>query len=76
MWFPQIFAEVEYNNGTACSTGKVPAQATDSVAVYKDAFLTALSNLPGNVITILFIDRLGRRFLMGMMDIYIYINLF
>ncbi|PIK39609.1 putative synaptic vesicle glycoprotein 2C isoform X2 [Apostichopus japonicus] len=65
MWFPQIFAEVEYNNGTACSTGKVPAQATDSVAVYKDAFLTALSNLPGNVITILFIDRLGRRFLMA-----------
>lgn len=66
MWFPQIFAQLEYGNGTVCSSDivDVPDDGNSS-AIYQDAFLTALSNLPGNLFTIAFMDRLGRRFLMA-----------
>ncbi|KAJ8035605.1 Synaptic vesicle glycoprotein 2B [Holothuria leucospilota] len=66
MWFPQIFAQLEYGNGTVCSSDivDVPDDGNSS-AIYQDAFLTALSNLPGNLFTIAYMDRLGRRFLMA-----------
>ncbi len=33
--------------------------------VYLESFLTAISNLPGNIFTFFMIDRIGRKILLG-----------
>eukprot|EP00057_Strongylocentrotus_purpuratus_P003071 XP_003725855.1 PREDICTED: synaptic vesicle glycoprotein 2C isoform X1 [Strongylocentrotus purpuratus] len=66
MWFPELFKRVEMG-GSACSELKdsVAAPSTDTEDnIYKDGFFTALSNLPGNLVSIFLMDRLGRKFLL------------
>jgi len=42
----------------------------DSISseIYFESFITAASNLPGNIFTILLIDKLGRKALLGEMN--------
>ncbi|XP_077993582.1 synaptic vesicle glycoprotein 2B-like [Glandiceps talaboti] len=69
LWFPELFAKVEVTGGSACS--ELPANYTPSNStgtdsqVYKDSFITAVANFPGNLFAILTIDRLGRKILLS-----------
>ncbi|XP_071479724.1 synaptic vesicle glycoprotein 2C-like [Diadema antillarum] len=64
MWFPELFTRVE-NGGSACGDVNVTlSNDTDNPHIYEDGFYTALSNLPGNLLAIIFIDRLGRKFML------------
>ncbi|KAK2164521.1 hypothetical protein LSH36_62g00013 [Paralvinella palmiformis] len=66
MWFPELFQRIEKYGGSACHPGSklrvnsTVDPCTVSSDLYFKGFLTAVSNLPGNIFTILFIDRLGR----------------
>ncbi|XP_071487151.1 synaptic vesicle glycoprotein 2C-like [Diadema antillarum] len=67
MWFPEIFNRVEHA-GSAC--GDYNPDSPESLAndtddnIYRDGFYTSLSNLPGNLLTIFLMDRLGRKFML------------
>ncbi|XP_063960834.1 synaptic vesicle glycoprotein 2B-like [Lytechinus pictus] len=66
MWLPELFKRVEMG-GSACSDLKKLVTAPSINAednIYKDGFYTALSNLPGNLVSIFLMDRLGRKFLL------------
>jgi len=81
MWFPELFNRMEKNGGSACSIDRVSilnnsiiensnmdnktCDATIASNIYFDTLLTALSNLPGNIFTIIVIDRLGRKTLLA-----------
>ncbi|XP_076438988.1 synaptic vesicle glycoprotein 2B-like [Babylonia areolata] len=75
MWFPELFNRIDKNGGTVCEPGHSNSsdkQNSSSVectevgeVVYLEGFLTALSNLPGNLLTIACMDRLGRKFLLA-----------
>ena len=82
MWFPEIFERIE-NGGSSCggpaaavnSTGMVynkncMEKVKNDTGVYYEAFLVAISNLPGNLATILLINKLGRRLLLGRIFIF------
>ena len=80
MWFPEIFERIE-NGGSSCGGPAAAGNSTGSTGmlnpehcrnkvkndteVYYEAFLVAISNLPGNLATILLINKLGRRLLLG-----------
>ena len=74
MWFPELFQRIERYGGSACApvdanfSTDIPefdiCQPVSSI-VYLEGFLTALSNLPGNIFTIIMIDKLGRRSLLS-----------
>jgi len=75
MWFPEIFARVEKYGGSPCDHAKDNATNTNvtevcnpipSDWVFFEGFMTALSNLPGNIFTIFLMDKLGRKPLLGM----------
>lgn len=72
MWFPELFSRMK-DGGSPCdhssivnqtSTNSTSCETTDTW-VYFSGFLTALSNLPGNLLTIFLMDRIGRRQLLG-----------
>ncbi|XP_065653316.1 synaptic vesicle glycoprotein 2C-like [Hydra vulgaris] len=74
MWFPEIFQRIQ-QGGSSCG-GETSFNETKSIwtcsqqvefgtAVYMESFLIALSNLPGNIITVLVINKLGRRQLLA-----------
>ena len=71
MWFPEIFQRIEKHGGSTCHPGTMLKinVTTDICTVTSDlylkGFLTAISNLPGNIFTVIFIDRLGRSPLLG-----------
>ncbi|XP_070536899.1 synaptic vesicle glycoprotein 2C-like isoform X2 [Ptychodera flava] len=67
LWFPEIFKRVEVS-GSACSV--LPANLTSNSSdtdssIYRDSFITAVSNFPGNLFATLTIDKLGRKALLG-----------
>ncbi|KAK2842608.1 hypothetical protein Q5P01_012808 [Channa striata] len=70
MWFPELFARIEAG-GSACANVSVqsPLQnqnfSTVDTTVYIDNFAIAASNLPGNIFTILMMDRTGGRALLS-----------
>ena len=75
MWFPDIFARVAKSGGSVCTESHVEANSTAGPAnctriqadwVFFEQFMTALSNLPGNIITIIIMDKIGRKPLLGM----------
>ena len=77
MWFPELFARIEKYGGSACAP-RIPINGTDITVtaapdlantIYFESFLTALSNLPGNILTILIIDRVGRKILLSKYEI-------
>lgn len=72
LWFPELFQRMALYGGTPCNLGT--ANSTEvhpgrcqpvSSQVYFEGFLTAVSNLPGNIFTLLVIDRVGRKPLLG-----------
>lgn len=78
MWFPELFSRMQ-DGGSPCdhnfthiNTTMCDPNRNDSW-VYLSGFLTALSNLPGNLLTIFLMDRIGRRRLLGNIQ-YIYYN--
>ncbi len=75
LWFPEIFNRIEKYGGSPCSLGEAHGnETTNSSApctynisnkIYFESFLTAVSNLPGNLFTIFMIDRVGRKLLLA-----------
>ncbi|XP_052236905.1 synaptic vesicle glycoprotein 2C-like isoform X1 [Dreissena polymorpha] len=70
MWFPEIFSRVEKYGGSPCSHAEVNTTGTNTTTgcnpipenwVFFEGFMTALSNLPGNLFTIVMMDRIGRK---------------
>ena len=72
MWFPEIFNRIDKNGGTLCEPGHTNKTSNSSLCedvgdvVYFEGFLTAVSNLPGNLLTIALMDRIGRKILLGL----------
>ena len=77
MWFPELFQRIQ-SGESQCSRSAGPTNAKNPMAnmtceekvaqndrIYFESFLVALSNLPGNVIMILLVNRIGRRKLLG-----------
>ena len=68
MWLPELYQKMSVNGGNPCKAG--PANATDNSnstvicklddKIYVSTLISALSNLPGNLFTIIFIDKMGR----------------
>lgn len=72
MWFPELFSRVEKYGGSPCDHHVGPPNRTtnstgamDKDWIYFSGFLTALSNLPGNLLTIYLMDQLGRKLLLS-----------
>ena len=77
MWLPELFKRMEDYGGNPCQGHQKPiinetinANSSQdpcdvSSKVFFEGFLTALSNLPGNIFTILIIDRVGRKVLLS-----------
>nr|XP_032808157.1 synaptic vesicle glycoprotein 2C-like [Petromyzon marinus] len=76
MWLPELFRRSEEHGGSPCSTP--PSNHTDVASagnwtlcypvktiVYMDGFITAAANLPGNILSILLMGRVGGRLLLG-----------
>ncbi|XP_033741474.1 synaptic vesicle glycoprotein 2C-like isoform X1 [Pecten maximus] len=68
MWFPELFSRVEKYGGSPCdhvkdtnSTSQDQNCTIPDNWTYQSGFLTALSNLPGNIFTIFLMDKLGRK---------------
>ncbi|KAM6926785.1 synaptic vesicle glycoprotein 2C [Lycodopsis pacificus] len=70
MWFPELFKRME-NGGSPCANVSLPSSLNNQscypvkMAVYMEGFIIAASNLPGNIFTILMIDRLGGKALLS-----------
>jgi VNT family MFS transporter (synaptic vesicle glycoprotein 2) len=69
MWLPELFKRMKLYGGSPCSSNinmntTVITNVTNSChidnSVYLSTFYSSLSNLPGNIFTILFIDKMGR----------------
>ena len=73
LWFPELFNRIEKYGGSPCSVGPVNSTTPNntecvydtSSKIYYESFLTASSNLPGNIFTILMIDKIGRKIMLG-----------
>ncbi|XP_017562251.1 synaptic vesicle glycoprotein 2C isoform X1 [Pygocentrus nattereri] len=70
MWFPELFKRAE-DGGSPCANMSQPqSQENEScypvkTAVYMEGFVTAASNLPGNIFTILLMDVVGGKILLA-----------
>ncbi|GCC33573.1 hypothetical protein chiPu_0012043 [Chiloscyllium punctatum] len=73
MWFPELLKRIEIGGGSVCSSnwsssseGSVENVTCYPVktVVYKEGFIIAAANLPGNIFTILLMDLLGGKFLL------------
>ncbi|XP_058501371.1 synaptic vesicle glycoprotein 2B [Solea solea] len=70
MWFPELFSRIE-EGGSPCGNVSVPYSLHNNscypvkTAVYKEGFAIAVSNLPGNIFTILMMDRVGGKSLLS-----------
>ncbi|KAL7857713.1 hypothetical protein AOLI_G00178150 [Acnodon oligacanthus] len=70
MWFPELFKRAE-DGGSPCANMSQPqSQENEScypvkTAVYMEGFVTAASNLPGNIFTILLMDIVGGKILLA-----------
>ena len=76
MWFPELFQRIqsgESSCGRSSHHSSILPQSNETCEekvvhnheVYLESFLVAISNLPGNILTILFINKIGRRRLLG-----------
>ncbi|CAM9909792.1 unnamed protein product [Lampetra planeri] len=76
MWLPELFRRSEEYGGSPCSpprgnhtdvasTGNWTFCYPVKTIVYMDGFITAAANLPGNILSILLMGRVGGRLLLG-----------
>uniref|UniRef100_A0A3Q1EZ27 Synaptic vesicle glycoprotein 2 n=1 Tax=Acanthochromis polyacanthus TaxID=80966 RepID=A0A3Q1EZ27_9TELE len=68
MWFPELFARVE-DGGSPCANVSRPSPNHNQTCypvktAYMEGFVIAASNLPGNIFTILMMDRTGGKMLL------------
>ncbi|CAB1421842.1 unnamed protein product [Pleuronectes platessa] len=69
MWFPELFARIE-DGGSPCANVSLSSPLHNQscypvkTAVYMEGFIIAASNLPGNIFTILVMDRTGGKALL------------
>ncbi|XP_047451704.1 synaptic vesicle glycoprotein 2C [Mugil cephalus] len=69
MWFPELFERVE-DGGSPCANASIRSPLHNQscypvkTAVYMEGFIIALSNLPGNIFTILMMDSIGAKALL------------
>ncbi|KAH9489157.1 Synaptic vesicle glycoprotein 2C [Bulinus truncatus] len=66
LWFPELFNRIDKYGGSICDVklGNGTANETTCHAgndVYLESFLTSISNLPGNILSIFLVERLGRK---------------
>ncbi|XP_048376848.2 synaptic vesicle glycoprotein 2C isoform X4 [Stegostoma tigrinum] len=73
MWFPELLKRIETGGGSACSSNQSSSgeKSVENVTcypvktvVYKEGFIIAAANLPGNIFSILLMDLLGGKFLL------------
>ncbi|XP_078056310.1 synaptic vesicle glycoprotein 2C isoform X1 [Mustelus asterias] len=73
MWFPELLKRMETGGGSACSSIRNGSSEEDAknitcypvkTVVYKEGFIIAAANLPGNIFTILLMDLLGGKLLL------------
>lgn len=69
MWFPELFKRVEAGGSPCANTSQLSSFQNEScypvkTAVYMEGFIIALSNLPGNIFTILMMDSIGGKALL------------
>uniref|UniRef100_A0A8B9KPK5 Synaptic vesicle glycoprotein 2B n=1 Tax=Astyanax mexicanus TaxID=7994 RepID=A0A8B9KPK5_ASTMX len=70
MWFPELFRRAE-DGGSPCANMSQPQNLRNEscypvkTAVYMEGFVTAASNLPGNIFTILLMDTVGGKILLS-----------
>lgn len=77
MWFPELFQRIQ-SGESSCSRSASHVGVTNPMAnmtcdekvsynheIYFESFLVALSNLPGNVIMIISVNKIGRRKLLA-----------
>ncbi|KAL4232718.1 hypothetical protein ACF0H5_007406 [Mactra antiquata] len=84
MWFPDIFARVEKYGGSPCdhhtvnvtTNSSIPCNGVPEDWVFFEGFMTALSNLPGNILTIFIMDKVGRKPLLAISMIIAGITVF
>lgn len=66
MWLPELFTRMSITGGSPCNVGDYKPNSTViptcriENSVFTSSFISALSNLPGNIITVIFIDKIGR----------------
>jgi VNT family MFS transporter (synaptic vesicle glycoprotein 2) len=69
MWLPELYKRMNENGGSPCSSSTHQNQSTIIAqnktchidhSVFVSSFYSSLSNLPGNIFTIIFIDKMGR----------------
>ena len=78
MWLPELFDRMAEYGGSACDTAYVnssipitPSPSNGSCIldhsnkIYSEGFITAASTMPGNILAIFIMDRVGGRPLMG-----------
>ncbi|XP_037622159.1 synaptic vesicle glycoprotein 2B [Sebastes umbrosus] len=70
MWFPELFERIE-DGGSPCANVSLPSPLHNQscypvkTAVYMEGFIIAVSNLPGNIFTILVMNRTGGKALLS-----------
>ena len=66
MWLPELFKRMSVYGGSPCSSNIPVANISINTtchideSVYMSSFISAISNLPGNIITVIWIDKIGR----------------
>jgi VNT family MFS transporter (synaptic vesicle glycoprotein 2) len=67
MWLPELYHKMSINGGSPCSSGIISNTTSNQTVncvldtnIYRSTFISAMSNLPGNLFTIIFIDKMGR----------------
>lgn len=70
MWFPELFKRIEEGGSPCANVSRSQTQNNHScypvkTAVYMEGFITAASNLPGNIFTILMMDTIGGKALLS-----------
>ncbi|RNA29098.1 synaptic vesicle glyco 2B-like [Brachionus plicatilis] len=74
IWLPELYKRMALTGGSPCSKNFIPTNGTDNTnkscridnSVFESSFISALSNLPGNLFTIFFIDKMGRNIVTSM----------
>lgn len=73
MWFPELFKRAA-EGGSPCANTSLPSGSQSAenpscypvkTSVYMEGFITAASNLPGNIFTILLMDHIGGKILLS-----------
>jgi hypothetical protein len=71
MWLPELYTRISVQGGAFCTakyqnTSSVRTKPCDiDSSVYASSLVNALSSIPGNVLTIFFIDKIGRNLITG-----------